>query len=271
MADQIKLISRMDLLNVPDYPMPVYPRGAGHYIISPGVIHYGGERQDFVQLFWGVSGSGLLKIADRSCLLAPGALAIKFSGEFHSYHAQDSLWELRWLTFDGSNADSFMRSFGYPLFNERAGDCPFHLFEEYAKGLSDSRPNAQRALFSVLAQVLALAGGIPVENESSSGRLLRKALALINTNYREHMFNVSALSEMLGVHRSTVNRAFKEAMEGNPCDYIMQLRIRHAMNLLKDSNMKISDIAVDSGFPDKTYFCRVMKNAFGKSPKELRD
>ena len=260
----------MDLLNVPDYPMPVYPRGAGHYIISPGVIHYGGERQDFVQLFWGVSGTGLLKIADSSCLLAPGALAIKFSGEFHSYHAQDSLWELRWLTFDGSSADSFMRSFGYPLFNERAGDCPSHLFEDYAKGLSDSRPYAQRALFAVLSQILALAGGVPAENETCGGRLLRKALSLINTNYREPMFNVNALAEMLGVHRATLNRAFKEGFDSNPSDYIMQLRLRHAMNLLKDSNMKISDIAADSGFPDQTYFCRLIKNAYGKSPKALR-
>ncbi|HBQ64732.1 MAG TPA: hypothetical protein DD727_07405 [Clostridiales bacterium] len=52
--------------------------------------------------------------------------------------------------------------------------------------------------------------------------------------------------------------------------YIIQLRIQHALKLLRETDMTITQVAMESGFYDISDFCRKFKNKFGCSPKMFK-
>jgi AraC-like DNA-binding protein len=55
-----------------------------------------------------------------------------------------------------------------------------------------------------------------------------------------------------------------------PVDYINSYRIRQAAALLQQSDRKISDIAMDAGFDNVSYFIKVFRKAMKCSPSEFR-
>ena len=52
--------------------------------------------------------------------------------------------------------------------------------------------------------------------------------------------------------------------------YITQTRLSHAAHLLQTTDKKISDIAMDVGFYEITYFDKLFREAYGMSPKEMQ-
>jgi transcriptional regulator GlxA family with amidase domain len=53
-------------------------------------------------------------------------------------------------------------------------------------------------------------------------------------------------------------------------EYLMQLRLKHASELLLNSDSRLKEIAEASGFPSVEYFGRCFKKHFGISPGEHR-
>lgn len=69
-----------------------------------------------------------------------------------------------------------------------------------------------------------------------------------------------------------VRRLFKKRIGCSPMEYLMELRIRRAKDLLlenKKFKKNISQIAMMSGFPDQYYFSKVFKQRVGCSPREF--
>ena len=49
-----------------------------------------------------------------------------------------------------------------------------------------------------------------------------------------------------------------------------EIRIEHAKKLLRSSNAKITDIAIQIGYNDEKYFIRTFKKCTGMTPNEYR-
>lgn len=71
-------------------------------------------------------------------------------------------------------------------------------------------------------------------------------------------------------NKYTVCHNFKNVTGSTVFEYINYLRIRHAINKLKEKSLTVLEIATDSGFSSVTYFNRVFKNTIGCSPSEYR-
>ena len=71
-----------------------------------------------------------------------------------------------------------------------------------------------------------------------------------------------------------VRRQFIKEQDISPIQFLTNIRISHAMNLLKTrylNNMKINEIALESGFTDQLYFSRVFHKVVGCSPREYSE
>lgn len=70
--------------------------------------------------------------------------------------------------------------------------------------------------------------------------------------------------------RSHFTRAFKNATGLPPQDWLRNVRLQKAKQLLKDRRFTISRIALECGFGDQSHFTRVFRAVTGVSPRRWR-
>lgn len=265
------VVARPDFMRLPGLPLPIYVRSTGHVEIEPFWSGPGGDDSPFAQLFWGVEGAGELAFDGVRTPVGARDVALLRPGESHRYFAGGHVWKLRWFTFDGSGALPFLDSYAYPRCIRGAGDCPHGLFDKIASGLREMTPYRQRLLVAVAAEILALAGGGSDSDSSAHGRMVRRFVELAQEGYPRRSVNVNSLADAIGVHRTTLSRAFMERMMVSPGEYLARLRMQQALSLLKGSDMRIAEIAASVGIDDPAYFCRCVRNATGMGPREFRN
>lgn len=73
-----------------------------------------------------------------------------------------------------------------------------------------------------------------------------------------------------GKSREHVARSLKQYYGVTVSDYINDLRVNYASNLLINTNASVTDVCYTCGFQSISYFCRVFKARNGVSPSEFR-
>lgn len=73
-----------------------------------------------------------------------------------------------------------------------------------------------------------------------------------------------------GVSTRHLERLFRDVLNTTPARYIAESRMLFARRLLRQSDMKILDIAAAASFSSPSYFCQSYKNIFGISPRDDR-
>jgi signal transduction histidine kinase/DNA-binding response OmpR family regulator/ligand-binding sensor domain-containing protein len=105
---------------------------------------------------------------------------------------------------------------------------------------------------------------------SPDEQFLSSAVELIKENITERNFTIDVLCEKLGFSRSNLFRKLKGLTGMTPSDLIIKIKLNHAVELFKSNqNMRIADIAYESGFHDPKYFSTVFKKFYGKTPKQF--
>jgi len=65
-------------------------------------------------------------------------------------------------------------------------------------------------------------------------------------------------------------KRMKALTESSPSDYMKEYKLNHAIELLKNTDMSISDIAYQSGFSDAGYFGKCFRKRYNMSPREFQ-
>jgi two-component system response regulator YesN len=107
--------------------------------------------------------------------------------------------------------------------------------------------------------------------KSRNTELKEKIIAYIEENYGDTSLGVAPIAEKLGINPSYLSYFFKEQTNRNLSDFIKEVRLRKAEQLLKSSNLKISEIAELVGYGTANTFIRVFKKDRGITPGECRD
>ncbi len=90
---------------------------------------------------------------------------------------------------------------------------------------------------------------------------------------RDHFYedlDIAQASVACSMSRRHFTACFRQATGTSWLDYVHQLRIRYAIELLQQTDRKITSIAFSSGFRDLTTFYRVMAKLTGNRPAEFR-
>lgn len=83
-------------------------------------------------------------------------------------------------------------------------------------------------------------------------------------------WKLSDLADLAGMSEGYLHRVFKEATGHSPIDYLIQLRMQRAMELLSGTTLPVTEIAFEVGFNDSNYFTRQFKKIVGISPSKYR-
>ena len=67
-----------------------------------------------------------------------------------------------------------------------------------------------------------------------------------------------------------LSRVFRKYLNETPTDYINELRLNYAANLLSNSDENIPFISMEAGFENLSHFYHLFKKKFNTSPAEFR-
>jgi AraC-like DNA-binding protein len=92
----------------------------------------------------------------------------------------------------------------------------------------------------------------------------------ISRHYKEKIY-LEDIAEQMGISVSHLSRLFKKEIGENIQDYVNDIRVEKAANLLIYSEEPISKIAEYVNFSSQSYFGRIFKERKGMTPKQYRD
>ncbi|PHS18578.1 MAG: AraC family transcriptional regulator [Kangiella sp.] len=92
----------------------------------------------------------------------------------------------------------------------------------------------------------------------------------METHFAQH-FSLESLSEMANMSQRNFSRRFKQAVGKSAFDYSLELKMKGARELLKNTNLNLQDIADRLGFKDNAYFSRQFKRQNKITPSAYRE
>jgi len=120
-------------------------------------------------------------------------------------------------------------------------------------------------------KILSLFYGILHRLSSSNNlavNLLAPAMKYIEQNYSDAELSNTVLARKCGVSEVYFRRLFLQNYNVTPKQFIIDIRIDRAKQLLADGILKINVIAEECGFSNPYHFCRLFKQRTGLTPTE---
>ena len=98
---------------------------------------------------------------------------------------------------------------------------------------------------------------------------LKKIQDLVEKDLSNAEFSVHHLSRGMGMSRSQIYKKIKALTGRSTSQFVRSIRLYKAQNLLKNSEMNVSEVAYEVGFSSPVYFSNVFFEEFGVRPKEI--
>jgi signal transduction histidine kinase/ligand-binding sensor domain-containing protein/AraC-like DNA-binding protein len=109
-----------------------------------------------------------------------------------------------------------------------------------------------------------------IEVKSNDEMLMNKIMETINAHLDDPNLSVETLGQEVGISRAHLHRKMKEMAGITPSDFIRNIRLRQACELLKNTDNDVTQIAYSIGFASQTHFSTVFKKFTGVTPTEYR-
>jgi Response regulator containing CheY-like receiver domain and AraC-type DNA-binding domain len=106
--------------------------------------------------------------------------------------------------------------------------------------------------------------------EITTKRAILECAQYIEQHYQEALER-DMLAKKFSISSSYFSVLFKKYVGCTPIQYITKVRIEKAMELLKESNLPVSVVALEVGFNDPLYFTRVFSRRVGVTPRQFRE
>lgn len=241
---------------------------------------------DFYEIFLITKGEAIHKINNKEEIIKEGNLIFIRPDDIHNYaKLEDKNCELVNLAFPASTIQSLFEYFGDGFHSDKL------LKAEYPPKIELSKVEK-----TILVSRFEKLNTLKRTSKKKIKTELRILLADIFSRYFTYQENsvseiipgwlVQLKSEMgikenfvLGINRmyelcertpEHISRSFKKYYNESPTEYITNLRLNYAANLLSNSDEDITTIALECGFENLSHFYHLFKKKFSASPKEFR-
>ena len=108
------------------------------------------------------------------------------------------------------------------------------------------------------------------EREPQEVKFLNALTGVVERHLFEKEINVSLLCEELSMGKTRLSEVTKKTTGMSPGEFIEDVRLRHAAQMLLDGNYRVSEIADTLGFSSVNYFGVRFKKKFGCPPSKYR-
>ena len=105
---------------------------------------------------------------------------------------------------------------------------------------------------------------------SREEELMDRVMTSVEHNMGNSDYTVDMLASDVCMSRASLYRAMQNMLGITPNDFIRNVRLKQAAQLLSDTNLSISDISARVGFGTPRYFTQHFKKMFGVLPSEYR-
>ena len=243
--------------------LPIYP-------ITFGVDHC---QQDtfrpkgtyFHHFLYVRQGEGLFNFDGRKKILSAGTVVFLHKAFPVDYSRVGAEFRTSWITFDGSGAEGIFDYFNisdYAILDHK------HFGDKIEDICKLAERNAPWEVLSHKTYALALEF-FSLLKKQNEPPVLEKAKAYMASHYGEDL-SVETIANSLGVSQSLLFKLFHTEERTTPVEYLRDIRIRKAGQMLLSGNERISQIAAACGFSGVAYFCKVFKAQTGLSPLSYR-
>lgn len=143
----------------------------------------------------------------------------------------------------------------------RSSDAYIKNFEKM-KALSlfeENRAKIMSTFYNVLYRL---------STESSVHNIIIPAIKYIENNYQDPKLSNAELAEKCNISEVYFRKVFAETYKTTPKQFIVDIRINKAKQLLSDGFSKVGAVAEQCGFTNQYHFCRLFKEKTGLTPTE---
>lgn len=248
---------------------------AGYEACMPG-HHYGPVYRSYQLIHFVLSGKGALEIDGHTFQLGAGDAFLIPSGKI-AYYAADTSdpWCYTWISFLGINSQMY--------FYQLIASSP----EPYVLHDLDSQKYS-----AIISQILNLKGTATARYFKGNGLLLEilgelfqdagfderywgktsiadEAKFYLDVNYSEKL-KLKDVAHNFGVHPNYLTRVFHEKYHITPKQYLLNLKLQKACQLLRTTDLPIAIIAGSMGFDDAMAFSKLFKKTYNCAPTDYR-
>ena len=230
---------------------------------------YGPEIRSHFLIVFVNEGNAVLKQADRDIAIKKDNILVMFPGE-RIYYRAVSDWSIQWVGVDGK-AEKLFYKIGVtrenPVFMPKnpkeISRILSEIYETQCEGSMFAKYKVQSLLYEFFSE-LAI-----TENSKKINDPIARAIRTIEYNYNNNI-TVQGLAESFYLDEAYFSRLFKQKTGFSPKQYLLNVRLNKAKELLLDTEYPIREISAAIGFSDPLYFTTLFLKREGMSPSLYR-
>jgi len=164
----------------------------------------------------------------------------------------------------------------FPFQNDLPGKSSlemFNLLESFFRVAPDTLTGLlrKRGLF---LEILSLAlnqfpGSVEASNERLNPRFFQ-AKSSMDSSFAKPEFGLAQLAGRLRITPNHLTKLFRQKLGMSALDYLQNLRLQLAAELLRENSLNIQEVAQKSGFANANYFTRIFRLRHGLTPTAFR-
>lgn len=253
-----------------------YVQSMGHFRCNS---KYCVDRKDYnsMLLVYTISGEGELKYFGQSYTLVPGTVFLIDCMNAHCYKTKrkDKSWEFLWIHFSGGesrNYTKYIYSNEGPVYTVQENSiiplsiCKIHKL--YRSGNISADILSSCIIVEMLTELMLKSSPTTFQHENYSD-VVKNAIKYIEMHFYMPV-TIEELAEKMCMSKYYFARLFKKSTGYSPYEYLIVTRLNYSKELLKTTEMPISEIALKSGFGSPSHYIKVFKQKEGLTPLAFR-
>lgn len=234
------------------------------------------EQLDSYLAVYTVSGSGRLTYRDNTYLLQPHQLFFIDCMEYQHYAAQGDHWELLWVHLNGGSVRGYYEQYaasvtGPVIMMQPESKAASLLRQLIQLNLHKNRRSellSSKLLVELLTELLFAAQDLSLST-SEIPELIGEVVQELDQHY-QHKITLDGLAMKYAISKYHLAKQFKRYTGFSPLDYLIHIRISHAIDMLKYSDLPIADIASKVGIDNVSHFINLFKDRADLTPLAYR-
>ena len=218
---------------------------------------YGPAVRTYWLIHYVVSGKGIFQINGNTYNIKSGEMFV-IPPYVETYYEADSNepWSYIWLAFECKEPPC-------KLSNVIRSGTAKQIFED-VKTIKNKRNSPPEYLSAKIWELFSAIKG----NSSSEIDYVENALGYMHTEYVNGI-TVTEISKKLNLNRAYFSVLFKQKVGVSPSEYLLNFRMKQAVDLLTNRKKSISVTAISVGYPDVYTFSKAFKRHYGISPRDF--
>lgn len=144
------------------------------------------------------------------------------------------------------------------------------LGSEYIGGNVVDQFESKSELVENLCSIVSTALSQWVGSSAGISSVLQNVRASIENNFSDSSLCTNVLARRFCISSGYLSAAYKKEFGVTISKTIIAQRMKHAAELLQSTQLPVADVAENSGFNNLSYFMRMFKKYYGKTPTEYR-